>query len=85
MKLSLLIKILNQHHGAAIPFLFIICPSYLDENLGFTLSEKTNISYPAIQITDVDYVDDLVLVIDNTSEYVIDEMHTYEIHNFEIR
>ena len=56
------------------PFLFIICLDYvlkkaLDRNndLEFTLIERRSKRYPAIQITDVDYTDDLAIVTDKTN------------------
>ena len=59
-------------------FLFIICLDYvlkkaLDRNnyIGFTLIERRNKRYPVIQITDVDYADDLDIVIHKTNEAII--------------
>ena len=59
-------------------FLIIICFDYvlkkvLDRNndLGFTLIERRSKRYPAIQITDVDYADDLAIITDKTSEAII--------------
>ena len=50
------------------PFLFIICLEYilktsLDNNreLGFTLTERKSRIYPAEQITDTDYSDDIAV------------------------
>ena len=50
------------------PFLFIICLDYilktsLDNNreLGFTLTERKSRRYPAEQITDTDYADDIAV------------------------
>ena len=50
------------------PFLFIICLDYilktsLDNNreLGFTLTERKSKRYPAEQITDTDYADDIAV------------------------
>ena len=47
-------------------FIFKICVDYvlmkaldLNNDLGFTLIERRSKRYPAIQITDVDYADDL--------------------------
>ena len=66
------------------PFLFIICLDYvlkktLDRNndIGFTLIERRRKRYPAIQITDVDYADDLDIVTDKTNEAII-LLHTIE-------
>ena len=60
------------------PFLFIICLDYvlkkaLDRNndLGFNLIERRSKRYPAIQITDVDYADDLAIVTDKTNEAIV--------------
>ena len=60
------------------PFLLIICLDYVlkkvldrNNNLGFTLIERRNNRYPAIKITDVDYADDLALVIDKINEAII--------------
>ena len=60
------------------PFLFIICLDFvlkktLDRNndIGFTLIERRIKRYPAIEITDVDYADDLSIVIDKTYEAII--------------
>ena len=54
------------------PFLFIICLDYNlktfldnDRELGFTLTERRSRRYPAEQITDIDYSDDIA-VISNT-------------------
>ena len=50
------------------PFLFLICLDYilktsLDNNreLGFTLTERKSRRYPAEQITDTDYADDIAV------------------------
>ena len=60
------------------PFLFIMCLNYdfkkaLDRNndIGFTLIERRSKRYPAIQITDVDYADDLALLTDKTSAIIL--------------
>ena len=60
------------------PFLFIIVLDYvlkkaLDRNNDhvFTLIERRRKRYPSIQITDVDYADDLAIVTDNTNEAII--------------
>ena len=60
------------------PFLFIICLDYvlkkaldINNDLGFTLIERRSKRYPAIQITDVDYADDLAIVTDKTNEAII--------------
>ena len=60
------------------PFLLIICLDYvlkkvldLNNSLRFTLIERRNNRYPAIKITDVDYADDLALVVDKTNEAII--------------
>ena len=42
-----------------------------DNVLGFTLSERKSRRYPAIQMTDVDYADDLAIVTDKMSEATI--------------
>ena len=59
-------------------FLFIICLDYvlkkaLDRNnyLGFTLIDRRSNRYPVIQITIVDYANDLAIVIDKTNEAII--------------
>ena len=51
-----------------VQFLFIICLDYimkmsLDNNreLGFTLTERKSSQYPAEQITDTDYADDIAV------------------------
>ena len=63
--------------GALAPFLFIICLEYvlkkaLDRNndLWFTLIERRRKIYPAIQITDVVYANDLDIVTDKTNEAI---------------
>ena len=45
----------------------------LDRNndLGFTLIERRSKRYPTIQITDVDYADDLAIVTGKTNEAII--------------
>ena len=50
------------------PFLFIICLDYIlktslenDRELGFTLTDRISRRYPAEQITDIDYTDDIAL------------------------
>ena len=60
------------------PFIFIICLDYvlkkaLDRNndLGFTLIARRRKIYPAIQITDMDYTDDLAIITDKINEAII--------------
>ena len=60
------------------PFLFINCLDYvlkkaLDHHniIGFTLIERRSKRYPAIQIKNVDYADDLAIVTDNTNEAIL--------------
>ena len=50
------------------PFIFIICLDYilktsLDNNRepSFTLTERNSRQYPAVQITDTDYADDITV------------------------
>ena len=50
------------------PFLFIICLDYIlkkslynDRELRFTLTERISRRYPATQITDIDYADDITV------------------------
>ena len=50
------------------PFLFIICLDYIlktsldnDRELGFTLTERRSRRYPAEQINDIDYADDITV------------------------
>ena len=60
------------------PFLFsLICLDYVmkkaldrHNDIGFTLIERRSKRYPAIQITDVDYTDDLAIVTDKTKEEI---------------
>ena len=62
------------HGDTLAPLLFIITldyvlRTYIDENkdIGLTLSKQTrSIRYPAIKITDTDYVDDLVIFEDSS-------------------
>ena len=57
------------------PFIFIICLDYIlktslnnDKELGFTLTERRSRRYPAEQIIDIDYADDIA-VTSNTLKY----------------
>ena len=57
------------------PFLFIICLDYIlktslynNRELGFNLKERKSRRYPAEQITDTDYADDIA-VTSNTMKY----------------
>ena len=50
------------------PFIFIICLDHIlktsldnDRELGFTLTERRSRGYPAEQITDIDYIDDIAI------------------------
>ena len=54
------------------PFIFIICLDYIlktsldnDKNLEFTLNERRSRRYPAKQITDIDYADDIAVTSNN--------------------
>ena len=66
------------------PYIFIICLDYvlrkaLDENpeLGFTLQQQRSRRHPAINITDIDYADDLAISTD-TIEDAMKLLHKIE-------
>ena len=65
------------------PFLFIVCLDHIlktaiynSTELGFTLTQRRSIRYPALHITDIDYADDITITMKdaNTLLHQIEEI-----------